>query len=177
MVTAAQAPLQTEEQLVAELKQLGVRYLSPQSDAGVVQGRAPQELLADLVRQPSSRVRVALIALLLARPDYAAHAPAALKNLTHEQAQTFKFFYTAAMCLQQQYAGALRAFLGIRWLELPDLFSDEMEITGNSPTARLRALARLHAQRTGMHLNWAGTYENAARHLLRRWEMERTWKQ
>ncbi|MDO9130866.1 MAG: hypothetical protein Q7U34_13475 [Anaerolineales bacterium] len=177
MVTATQAPLQAEEQLVAELKQLGVRYLSRQSDAGVVKGRAPQELLADLVRQPSSRVRVALIALLLARPDYAAHVHAALKNLTHEQAQTFKFFYTAAVCLQQQYAKTLQVFLGNHWLELPDLFSNELEIMGNSPTARLRALARLHVQRTGMHLNWAGTYENAARHLLRCWEMERTWKQ
>lgn len=177
MATATQAPLQAEEQLVAELERLGVRYLSRQSDAGVVKARAPQELLADLVRQPSSRVRAALIALLLARPDYAAHVSAALENLTREQAQTFKFFYTAAVCLQQQYAGMLQVFLGANWRWMPDLFSDELGLSGDTPAARLKALARLHAQRTDAQLNWAGTYENAARHLLRRWEMERTWKQ
>jgi len=46
MVTATQAPLQAEEQLVAELTRLGVRYLSRQSDAGVVKARAFQERLA-----------------------------------------------------------------------------------------------------------------------------------
>jgi hypothetical protein len=165
--------LQSEEQIISELEGLGVRYLSRQNESGAEKAHAPQDLLGELVRQPSSRVRAALIALLLARPDYAAHVPAALAHLTPEQAQTFKFFYTAAVCLQRLYGQSLKVFLGERWLELPDTFSAELGVSGPTPAARLRALARLHARRTGVHLNWAGTYENAARHLLRRWEMER----
>ncbi|KAF0108692.1 MAG: hypothetical protein FD146_578 [Anaerolineaceae bacterium] len=169
--------LQTEEKVVAELAQLGVRYLSRQSNIGTVKRRAPQELLAALVRQPSSRVRVALIALLLARPDYARYVPAALKRLTPPEMQTLKFFYTAAICLQKQYAETLQVFLGAQWQPLPDLFSEELGLSGEPPAARMEALARLHARQTGEGLNWAGTYENAARHLLRRWEMEKLWDQ
>jgi hypothetical protein len=169
--------LRNEEQIIGELESLGVRYLSRQSEPGIVRARAPEDLLSELIRQPSSRVRAALIALLLARPDYAAHVPAALGLLISEQAQTFKFFYTAAVCLQQLYGRSLRVFLGARWLELPDAFSAELGVSGSSPAARLRVLARLHAQRTGLQLNWAGTYENAARHLLRRWEMEKACDQ
>ena len=169
--------LQSEDQIITELEGLGVGYLSRQDESGAVKVRAPQDLLAELVRQPSSRVRAALIALLLARPDYAAHVPAALARLTPEQAQTFKFFYTAAVCLQRLYGRNLKIFLGARWLELPDTFSAELGVSGSSPAARLRALARLHAQCTGLQLNWAGTYENAARHLLRRWEMEKACDQ
>ena len=68
MGITGQADLQTEEQLVDELAQLGVRYLSRQSMDVAQYVHAPYELLAKLVCQPSSRVRSALIALLLARP-------------------------------------------------------------------------------------------------------------
>ncbi|MDI6768375.1 MAG: hypothetical protein QMD04_01710 [Anaerolineales bacterium] len=168
---------QMEEQVVAELAQFGVRYLSRQSSPGTVFPRAPQDFLAALVRQPSSRVRSAVIALLLARPDFASYIPAALQQLTAPEAQTLKFFYTAAVYLQGQYADALKLFLGEKWRQLPDLYSKELGVSGDTPATRMKALARLHAQKTGEFLNWAGTYENAARHLLRRWEMERTWKQ
>jgi len=167
--------LRSEEQIITELEGLGVRYLSRLEESGDIKARAPHDLLAELVRQPSSRVRAALIALLLARPDYAAHVPAALAHLTPEQAQIFKFFYTAAVCLQRLYGRNLKIYLGARWLELPDTFSAELGVRGPTPAARLRALAHLHARQTGVQLNWAGTYENAAQHLLRRWEMERLW--
>lgn len=168
---------QMEEQVVTELAQFGVRYLSRQSDPGTVIPRAPQDFLATLVRQPSSRVRSAVIALLLARPDFASYVPAALQQLKAPEAQTLRFFYTAAVYLQGQYADALKLFLGEKWQQLPDLYSKELGISGDALATRLKSLARLHAQDTGEYLNWAGTYENAARHLLRRWEMERIWKQ
>jgi hypothetical protein len=174
-MTAVISNLQTEEQIVAELERLGVRYLSRQMKIEGTYMRAPDSLLAELITQPSSRVRLALIALLLARPDYAAYAASALRKLGSHEAQTFKFFYTAAAILQRQYAKGLRDFLGVQWLELPDLFSDEIGVTGTSPAERLRSLAQRHAQWSGVQLNWAGTYESAARHLLRRWEVEKQW--
>ncbi len=51
-----------EERLVAELEQLGVRYLSRLTNEKARRVRTPHKLLADLVQQPSSRVRAALIA-------------------------------------------------------------------------------------------------------------------
>jgi hypothetical protein len=168
-------PLINEERLVAELERLGVRYLSRQTDKKASRARAPHKLLADLVQQPSSRVRAALIALLLAQPSFAEHVPTALKSLPPEQAQTLKLFYTAAVLLQRQYAAQLQAFLGADWRWLPDLFSIEFNLPATAPRDQLKALAQLHQQKTGVTLNWAGTYENAARHLLHRWELEQTW--
>lgn len=164
-----------EEHLVAELEQLGVRYLSRMTNVKAQRVRSADQLLADLIRQPSSRVRAALIALLLARPAYGEYVPAALKQLTPEQAQTLKLFYTAAVLLQRQYAATLNTFLGKDYHRLTDFFSAELNLPAAAPQERIKALAKLHQQRTGMTLNWAGTYENAARHLLRRWELERTW--
>lgn len=165
---------QAEERVVAELAQLGVNYLSRQSLAER-RVRPPQIILADLIIQPSSRVRVALIALLLAKPGYAAYIPMALKRLDKEQAQILELFYSAAVCLQNKYAQVLRSFQGADWQALPDLFADELGLIGKTPQARLRKLALIHTQRTGIRLNWAGTYESAARHLLRRWELEEKW--
>jgi death-on-curing protein len=175
VVTDTKSKFQNEERLVAELEQLGVRYLSRQTSERTIHNRLPHQLLADLVRQPSSRVRAALIALLLAQPSFAKYVPAALKSLPPEQVITLKLFYTAAVLLQHQYAASLQTFLGADWSRLPDLFSAEFNLPATASRQQLRVLAKLHQQKTGMILNWAGTYENAARHLLRRWELEQTW--
>jgi DNA-binding TFAR19-related protein (PDSD5 family) len=137
MRATVQADLQTEEQLVAELAGLGVRYLSRQSAEIARSVHAPHELLARLVCQPSSRVRLALIALLLARPDYARQVLRALKSLKQSDAQRLRFYYSAAVILQQQYAENLRAALGANWRQLPDLFADELGLTGDSLATRL----------------------------------------
>jgi hypothetical protein len=171
-----QSSLQGEERLVAELAQLGVGYLSRQTE-GLESLRAPHIILADLVRQPSSRVRVALISLLLAKPEYAVHIPAAIKRLAPKEAHTLKILYTAALYLQQQNAGLLKGFQKQSWMELPDLFSVELGVGGASPQERLRALAGLQAQWTGIYLNWMGSFENAASHLIKYWQLERVWRQ
>ena len=170
--------LQREEQIVVELERLGVRYLSRQAPIAAPGKFAPVELLAELIRQPSSRVRAALIALLLAHPEYALHVPAALKRLVPPEAESFKVFYTAAVLLQEQYAAPLRVYLNRseqRWKQLPDLFSGELHVTGSTAPERLKSLGQIHAQRTGIRLNWTGSFENAARHLLRRWDLEGQW--
>jgi hypothetical protein len=165
-----------EEQVVAALEALGVSYLSRRGEAQA-EIYAPCQLLAALVRQPSSRVRAALIALLLARPDYSAHSRDALSLLNEQEAQTFKLFYSAAVLLQRQYAPTLHTFLNAAWQELPDLFSVELGITGQSTMERLRSLAHIHARLSGLQLNWTGTYENAALHLLRSWKVDAEWNQ
>lgn len=76
-----EAELAEEESLVAELEQLGVTYLSRREIRDAGGARPPARLLADLVRQPSARVRAAVIALLLAHPEYAAAVTDALAQL------------------------------------------------------------------------------------------------
>ncbi len=67
--------LTEEEKLVAELDLLGSRYLSRQTHYRSDKIRSPEALLADLVRQPSVRVRAAVIAVSLSHPEYAAAVP------------------------------------------------------------------------------------------------------
>lgn len=167
--------LKNEEQVIAELEQLGIRYLSRQFEAKPNQPCAPHQLLAKLIQQPSSRVRAALISLLLAHPEYAVHVPTTLGLLQDNHLLHFKFFYTAAVYLQAQFESSLRAFMDMRYQTLPDFFSKELRVEGETPLAKLRSLAHLHSKWNGLHLNWAGTYQNAALHLLRRWEVEKQW--
>lgn len=167
--------LRNEELVIAELEQLDVTYLSRLFETKPGQLLAPHQLLAKLIQQPSSRVRAALISLLLAHPEYARHAIPALRLLQDNHAQQFKFFYTAAVYLQVQFESSLRAFMNTRYQTIPDLFSKELKIEGNTPLEKLRSLAYLHSKWNGLHLNWAGTYQNAALHLLRRWKLEKQW--
>ena len=53
-----------EERVVAELELLGIRYLSRYTSDRAERVRSPDILLADLVQQPSARVRAAVIAVL-----------------------------------------------------------------------------------------------------------------
>jgi len=86
--------------------------------------------------------------------------------------------YTAAVILQQKYAVRLQEFQVAPRQTLPDLYAAELGIAPNpSPEIRLQNLGRIHRQLTGSSLNWVGTYENVAQHLIRRWEKERLWNQ
>jgi hypothetical protein len=164
-----------EDRFVAELARLGVGYLSRQGSDVLQKTPSPDILMANLICQPTSRVRVAVISLFLAHPEYAGYVPTAIKYLPAEQAQTLKIFYSAAVLLQKQYARSLRPFLGAKWKWLPDLFSQEFGWTSLLPKEGLKKLAQTHAELTKTNLNWAGTFYNAARHLLRRWQMEQKW--
>lgn len=166
-----------EEHLVAELETVGIRYLSRQTEEQAVQARPPEQLLADLVRQPTSRVRTAVIAVLLADPAISRFVPLAVRRLNSSEANTLKLFYTAAFTLQRLYAARLQPFLGARWQWLPDLYAREFGLSPDlMPDKLLRQLGQVHCQQTGSILNWTGTYQNVAQHLLRQWELESRWK-
>jgi hypothetical protein len=151
-MTYSEISLQGEERLVAELAQLGVNYLSRQAVVPTIP-RLPRIILAELVRQPSSRVRTALISLLLVNPQYASKIPAALKRLGGGDSLTLKLFYSAAVFLQQKYAILINKFSRSPWIELPDLFSSELAIRGETLQERLIALGDLHMRLTSVQLN------------------------
>jgi hypothetical protein len=163
-----------EERLVAELELLGIRYLSRQTSDRAEGVRPPDVLLADLVQQPSARVRATVIAVLLAHPEYAEAVPAALERLRPAERLTLRLFYTAAALLQQEYAERLRPF--VAGLQLPDWFAADLGLPDVSSTReRLTALGQRHRQKTQVDVNWVGTYENVVRRLLRSWELEGQW--
>jgi len=165
-----------EEQVVAELELLGIRYLSRQTAEAATQVRPPERLLADMVRQPSARVRAAVIALLLAHPDFAEAAPAALRRIGPAEQITLRMFYTAAVLLQQTYGQRLLSALGSRWRALPDLYSGELGVPSSGTLSqRLTLLGQQHRRKTRIAVNWAGTYENVAQRLLRSWDLEASW--
>ncbi len=172
-------PLKTvteEERLVAELELFGIRYLSRQTDYRAEQVRPPAALLADLIRQPSARVRASAIAVLLSRPECGESINVALERLRPQDQVTLRLFYTAAVFLQQEYALQLQPFLAGRWHWLPDLFSAELGLpAGGTPGEKLAALSREHRRLTQATVNWLGTYEDMAHRLLRRWVMEAQW--
>jgi hypothetical protein len=160
-----------EERLVAELELLGIRYLSRQTPEHAASVRPPADLLAGLIRQPSARVRTAVIAVLLSHPDLAEVLPAALERLSPPEQQTLLFFYTAAVLLQQQYAPQLQSYVG--WQPLPDRFAVDLGLPSSIPIReRLVALGQRQRQQTGKTVNWTGTYEQVVRHLLRSWELQ-----
>jgi predicted nucleotidyltransferase len=170
--------MQMEEELVAELELLGIRYLSRQSSYRASQVRPPEALLADLVRQPSARVRASVIAVLLAHPEYADAIPAALQSLGPVERLTLQSFYAAAVLLQQKHAHRLRELMGARWRPLPRLSEHTPELSlpdDGTPDEALASLGREHQRWSGSMVNWTGTYDQVARQLMRRWEMERRW--
>jgi hypothetical protein len=171
---ALSGPEGEEERIVAELESLGIRYLSRHTPAPAGSVRPPDALLADLVRQPSARVRAAVIAVLLAHPEYATAIPKALEKLASPERLTLRLFYTAAVLLQQEHTARLQRFAAIN--QLPDRFSAELGLPESaSPHERLAALGQQHKRRTRTHVNWTGTYESVAHHLLRSWELEARW--
>ncbi len=176
MAANAQADIETEEQVVAELARLGVSYLSRMTKHDIPWTYSPDELLRRVVCQPSSRVRVALISLFLARPEYSRYAIKALVGLNPEESLRFRAFYTAAVILQVKYARDLEAIHRGHRHKLPDLFSNDLGLAIDSSHDRLEELGHIHARLSGVDFNWAGTYENAAYLLLKRWEVEEKWK-
>lgn len=169
-----------EEVVVAELGLLGIRYLSRNTAFQPDRVRPPEALMADLVRQPSARVRAAVIAVLLSHPAYAEAVPAALERLSSGERLTFQSFYAAAVLLQQEHADRLRPFVARRWRWLPDpgrIAPGWASPTGGTPREKLTALGLEHRRRAREAVNWTGTYEQVVRQLLRQWELERRWNQ
>lgn len=167
-----------EEALVAELEQLGVRYLSRQTPSQPWLFHLPDEILAALVRQPNSRIRNAIIAVFLVHPEYGQSVPAALRKSRGKCRWMLKLYYTAAFFLQQKYLEEFYKYLQQNWQDLPDCYSSEfIPALHNSPEQNLKLLGVEHQLRSGKIANWTGTYDQVARHLLHQLELEAQWNQ
>jgi hypothetical protein len=161
------------DELVGALDGLGLHVLS----GGIKPSRviSPAELVAGLVMQSDARVRLALIGLLLYRPDFALAVPLATSSLSGHGLLTLKLYYTAAMLLQKKYDAQLSQLVGSRE-PLPDLFSKELAVSATgSFDARLKELGEQHKALVERGVNWVGTYHHGAKRLIKRLQCEVKW--
>ena len=162
-------------QLIDNVNRIGVHFLVDESDTNSTDILTQAEILAGLATQPDARMRLALIAVLLQRPDFAEYVHQAIAPMVEPNKITLKLYYTAAHYLQIIYATQLMDVLGSHE-KLPDCFSEELKIEKEiHATEQLRRLAERHKVITGIHLNWYGTYNHAAQRVITRLKKERTW--
>jgi hypothetical protein len=178
METVSRQSIADEDQFVTELHQLGITYLSNRLITPLKSPRSPEQLLADAIKQPSSRVRTAVIALFLVHPGYAEYLPTALGLLNENQRQLLKLFYTAAVHLQRLYQSDLVAIIDSDLVWLPDLFGEDLGISSAlSPQTAIQMLGNKHQEITHSLTNWSGTYKNVVHHLIRYKQREAQWNQ
>ena len=154
--------------VAAALTQLDVHFVTHTGRvSGVRLAKQPVTLLASLAEQDESRLRLGIIPLLLRHPDWATLVPQAVQQVSPRRRDVLKLYYTAALLLQQKYAARLEQSLGV-FAPLTDWYSDELGVpVRGDPDARLRILARKQRERSGLLLNWLGTYEHAAERFVR----------
>jgi len=163
-----------DDALVGELNALGVHFLSG-GDSRLQPTLTPAALLVGLASSPDARVQLALIPLLLVRPDYSQEALVVAHQLQGRSHSLFCCYYTAAVYLQRQYMAALQA-VQLPTEPLPNLFAATLKL---SPQANsLQALERLALRQQEVLqdvANWLGAYEHAIQRLLRRRQVEQQW--
>jgi hypothetical protein len=154
--------------VAAALAQLDVHFVTRTGKAtGMRLAKRPAVLLACLAEQDEARLRLGIIPLLLRHPDWAAIVPEAVRQVSPRRRDVLKLYYTAALILQQKYAARIEQSLGL-FAPLTDWYSGELGLpVRGDPDARLRILARKQRERSGLALNWLGTYEHAAERFVR----------
>lgn len=161
------------EVLVGSLRAYDVPFLA--GETADVEALEPAPLMAALITHPEARLRLALIPLLLRRPEFSTYATQVAGEMPESARIAFLCFYTAAHLLQVKYLPQLEAILG-KQSALPDFFSAELAVPeGEDVTARLRALGERQKGLGGEALNWTGTYEHGAGRLVARLAAERRW--
>lgn len=166
----------TGAELAVALAALDVPFIAGGSHQPMAAPPQPAVLLASLAASDEARLRLALIPLLLRRPEYGRHATAALRLMAPEGQTCFKCYYTAALLLQKKHRRRLETLLG-RLDLLPDLFSTELGVPQQTdPDNALCILAVRQRALTNRSINWLGTYEHGADRLLKFLERREQWK-
>lgn len=168
--------MSSAEVLIAELRALGINFVIGETSPFPPKSRLSREdLLAGLARHSDARLRLALVALFLHRPELAKSTSGALEQLDTADQTTLKLFYTAAVFLQRLHNPRLRTFVP-QWQLLPDYFSEDLGIPlKESFQERLRILSKRHRDFTGLAANWLGSYQYAAKRTITRLEKEASW--
>jgi len=154
-----------ENQLINQLNALGIQFISSDRISSLTDLQ-PDKLIHDLACSQEARLRLALIALFIQKPEYAQYVNDVHQTLPHETAMILKYYYSAAVCLQQKYKHRLDQLFG-EAVNLPPIFFNQLGLDiNNDPQRNLNLLAAHQRKSTGRSINWLGTYEHAAERLL-----------
>lgn len=157
----------TSDELVGALDALGVPFLAGGIQTTRARALSNSGLLLGLARNPDARVRLAVILLLLLRPEYAEAIPGVAKQLRGDARLTFECYCTAAHWLQRKYQKPLTELVG-KLKPLPDWFSAELGLAKeNDADCALEELGKRHQVLSHERLNWRGTYEHAVQALMK----------
>lgn len=163
----------TDDQLVSELWARDVRFLMGEqlTPEPVLD---PAHLIAALAQSEDARVRMALIPLFLRHPEFAGDMDGAEKLISSEKdLQYLRFYYTAAVLLQEQYWQRIKRFMPDS-SRLTNSFSDKLRVLLHKiPGVALKELAEHHKLASGQKINWLGTYHHGADVWLKVMELHR----
>lgn len=168
------------EVLVAELRARGIRFLAPSNAAAMrrkksaSEGLANAQLLLALAQHPDPRLRLALIPWFVLQPELHTTLSGVLHTLSPPARIELKALYMAAVYLQRLWWTRLSFYLDDPQ-ELPDLFSEELELP--PPAERhgkvgLHALAEWHAGQSDYPVNRLASYEKVMNLLFQQLKRE-----
>lgn len=184
MVAHQDKTLVDTERLIAELRHQGIGYLSGGQDPELAQSvsYAPlpfDELLRRLAMCPESRVRNAVISLLLLHPERVNDVIQALEESDTETGESLAVLMLAALYLQELWRTRLTFALG-RHKELPtNLFADLWKQRDLPEPATfhgelgLLALQAAEQSRYGTAFAYRGDWQNQVDRLLAQYELDR----
>lgn len=174
--TQAERCVYTNAELADLLHALDVPFVWSDAQQAPNLPADPTGLIVALADNAESRLRLALIPLLLRHPAFAQYAKSAAAHLSGDALLVLRCYYTAAYFLQQINQARLNALFGAR-TPLPDLFSTGLALPSiQTPETGLQALAAQHRMLSGKAINWAGTYEHGAQRFLRYCEKRQGWQ-
>ena len=113
------------EALVAQLREQGITYLAPSDATAEGASISAEELINGLMKQPDSRLQLALIPLFIRHPQLANCVPELSQQLDAELSLELQTLYMAAVYLQRHWKSRFRLYLSDMPL-LPDLFSQQL---------------------------------------------------
>lgn len=165
----------TSDQIGMHLAALDVHFIQVEHSNNGMPTVEPEHFILSLSVSSESRIRLALIPLLLRHPHYVVHVETAAPQLPYMAQITLKCYYMATYFLQQKYALRLEKLFGSS-ASLPALFARELAVSVELDFEHgLWTLAERHKQLSGRHINWLGTYEHGATRFLASTEHRRLW--
>ncbi len=170
------AQLLSGDEIVTELNRLDVTFLVGGRAPSDTQAADPVLLLASMASSDEGRVRLAIIPLMLRRPELLTHVAEAAKQLEGQALGFLMCYYTAAVLMQKKYEEGLNE-LELLSMSLPDMFSSQLGIpTSDEPDSQLAQLNRVQSAQVGSYYNWIGAYEHAASTFMRLHENKTRWR-
>ena len=168
---AAESETDRDDDLVDRLASHGIRYFDGGSGQDISPAAPLAPLLTDLARSPNSRLRWAIIALLLRHPEHAPLTETVARDLPGDDPtrRLLLLGVVVAAALQSEWSFTLDLYLPHR----PRIQADHLATEFGLPSPRqdygrpcLTAAAQLLRQGSVFPFNYQDDWENAAHRLL-----------